>query len=83
MRKTYVINNRLGFHVLPSKRLALAAEKFECDMELRLGDSKGNPKKMIEVLKLGMKRGDHVTLITSGKDEAAAQEELGELLSQG
>ncbi len=83
MKQQYLIKNSLGLHVMPSKRIALAAEAFECDMQLWLGDKCGNPKKMIEIVKLGVKGGATVTLETKGVDEQEAQRVVGELLSQG
>lgn len=76
----YVIQNRLGIHVMPAKRIAAAAEAFECDIKLSTQNQSANPKKMIQILKLGLKQGDKVFLETSGKDEHKAQEVIGEIL---
>lgn len=82
MKKTYTVTNRLGFHVMPSKRLATAAGNFACDITLEFKGTQANPRKMIEILKLGIKCSDEVTLITEGADAEQAQAVLGELLSQ-
>jgi len=55
MQTTYTVRNRLGFHVMPSKRLAQIAESYACEIHIELRGNTANPKKMIEVLKLGIK----------------------------
>lgn len=79
MRQDYVICNLLGLHVKPAKLIATAAEGFECDITR---DKSVNAKKMIEILKLGAKKGDTITLVTSGNGEREAQQTIGMLLSK-
>lgn len=80
MISDYVIQNRLGIHVMPAKRIAAAAEAFECDIKLSTQNKTANPKEMIQILKLGLKQGDKVFLETSGQDEHKAQKIIGEML---
>lgn len=82
MIKTYVIRNQLGLHVMPAKRIAAAAQSFQCEMVLGRGEQRCNPKHMIEILRLGVKRGETVTLETIGSDAEEAQRAIGELLSK-
>lgn len=82
MKQQYTVNNQLGLHVKPSKQIAQAAQKYNCDISLSLREKSVDAKKMIDVLKLGAKRGDHVTLTTTGGDEREAQSEIGSLISQ-
>jgi phosphotransferase system HPr (HPr) family protein len=83
MKQDYVIQNLLGLHVKPSKLIAQAAEGFDCDITLTIRDKSANAKKMIEILKLGAKNGETITLITTGHKEEEAQRTIGMLLSQG
>jgi phosphotransferase system HPr (HPr) family protein len=83
MKQEYVVQNRLGLHVKPSKQIAMAAAEFECEIQLSLGDRSINGKIMIEILKLGAKFGDKVVLTTSGPGAQDAQQIVGALLSQG
>lgn len=83
MKQDYQVGNQLGLHVKPSKQIAQAAEKYVCEISLSSNGKCGNAKNMIEILKLGAKRGDTVTLITNGPDERKAQEEIGSLICVG
>lgn len=83
MKQEYEITNQLGLHVMPAKRIALAAEQFDCEMTMTVKGRAANPKKMIEIVKLGVKKGDVVILETIGKDEEVAQRVIGALLTSG
>jgi len=82
MQRDYKIVNLLGLHVAPSKQIVKLAQTFECDIHLVKDAKRANAKKLIEVLTLGVKRGETVTLITAGAQEEQAQQAIGEILAQ-
>lgn len=80
MQREYKIVNLLGLHLAPSKRIVKLAQTYECDIYLVKGTKRANAKKLIELLTLGVKRDETVTLITEGAQAAEAQQAVGELL---
>lgn len=82
LKRAYVVRNRLGLHVLPSKMIAAAAQNFQCEIILGKGDQRCNPKHMIDILKMGVKQGETVTLEAVGPDAEAAHQVIGELLTK-
>jgi len=83
LQKDYVINNLLGLHVLPSKQIVQIAKEFEGDITLIKGEKRANAKKLIEVLSLGGKKNETVTLITEGNKAEEGQQAIGEILTHG
>jgi phosphotransferase system HPr (HPr) family protein len=82
MEQEYIIQNLLGIHVKPAKHIVQLASKYECDIVLVKDGKRANAKRLIEVLTLGAKGNETVTLVTTGPQEAEAQREIGQVLSQ-
>lgn len=81
MQGTYVIQNLLGIHVRPAKKIVECAGKYPCSIFLELNGKRSSAKSLVAVLSAGAKLGDSVTLITEGEQEAEAQAEIGALLA--
>ncbi|MBB3108606.1 phosphocarrier protein [Paenibacillus phyllosphaerae] len=82
MQQTFTIANLLGLHVRPAKQIVEAAKKYPNTQVFVEKDGKKNSaKSLVNVLTLGAKHGDAVTLIVEGEQEAAALAEIGAILS--
>ncbi|MFB9329315.1 HPr family phosphocarrier protein [Paenibacillus aurantiacus] len=82
MQQTYTVANQLGIHVRPAKQIVEVAKKYpNCNIFVEKDGKRNSAKSLVNVLTLGAKHGDQVTLITEGEQEADAQKEIGAILS--
>ncbi|BBH24893.1 HPr-like protein Crh [Paenibacillus baekrokdamisoli] len=82
MEQTYTIQSELGIHVRPAKQIVEAAKKYPaCSVFLEKDGKRVSVKSLVNVLTLGAKHGDTVTLITEGEQEAAVQDEIGAIFA--
>ena len=75
VRETTVrIGNESGFHVRAATLFATRAVKFDCDIEVRVGQRKVNGKGVMDLLTLGAVEGAtmHIRAVGSDADEAVA-----------
>ncbi|MEK8126882.1 HPr family phosphocarrier protein [Paenibacillus filicis] len=82
MQKDYVIQNQLGLHVRPAKKIVQIASRLAGDVWLEKDGKRVSAKSLVNVLTIGAKHGDTVTLITEGEQAEAAQQEIGAILSE-
>lgn len=80
MQKDFVIRNQKGLHMRAAAELMKLATRFKCDVFLKKGSSEVNVKSIMGLMGLAAGPGTPITLITRGKDEAAAMEALGALI---
>ncbi|MDO4345208.1 MAG: HPr family phosphocarrier protein [Eubacteriales bacterium] len=69
---TYTITDELGIHARPAGLLTKAAAGFASTITLDSGVKKGDAKKIMSVMMLGIKQGQTVTVTAEGPDEEAA-----------
>ena len=69
---TYTILDPLGIHARPAGLLVKAAGEFNSTITMEKGDKKGDAKKIFNVMAMGVKKGDTLTITIEGDDEAAA-----------
>lgn len=81
MIEHYVIQNLLGLHVRPAKKIVETASRYPCAVFLELNGKRSSAKSLVSVLSIGAKHGDTLALITEGEQEAEAQAEIGALLA--
>ncbi|WP_438444035.1 HPr family phosphocarrier protein [Gorillibacterium sp. sgz5001074] len=81
LQHTYVIQNLLGIHVRPAKKIVECASKYPCSVYLELDGKRSSAKSLVAVLSAGAKLGDAVTLVTDGEQEEEAQAVIGALLA--
>lgn len=72
MEKTITVKLANGLHARPATRLVKIAGSFKSSIILRHGDKEINAKKLIALMKAGIKHGEEITLIAHGEDEAEA-----------
>lgn len=73
---SYTIQDALGIHARPAGLLVKEAAKYPCDITLKCGEKKGNAKKIMNVMAMGVKKDNEVTVVCEGDQEDAAAEAL-------
>jgi phosphotransferase system HPr (HPr) family protein len=63
-----IIRNTMGFHVRPVQRFAELAQAFKADVEVELGSRKVPGKSVINLVSLGGRCGDKITIAARGED---------------
>jgi len=81
MRHQFTIQNQLGLHVRPAKKVVASAMSYPCSIFIEKDGSRFNAKSLVSILSAGIKFGDTVTLLTEGDGEAEAMLVIGELLT--
>ena len=80
--KTVTVRNKAGIHCRPSSAILVAAGKFPgVRFEVVAERGKTELKSILDLLALGLQRGDMVTVRAEGADEQAACEKIAELFA--
>lgn len=74
------IINKLGLHARAAAKFVTLASKFNCNVQLEKNQQSVNGKSIMGVMMLAASKGTSLTLLTDGKDEQQAAEELDELI---
>lgn len=76
------IVNKLGIHARSASKIVALAKTFPCRVKIGLSeDDLQNAKSIMGVLKLAAQRGTKVVLVTDGDEEAAAMDEIKQLIA--
>ena len=68
------IKNKIGINAKPALVLTATAAAFRCDIKLIWKDKEADLKSILNVMSLGVKAGDEVTVVAKGDDESEAIE---------
>ncbi len=68
----YTISDPDGIHARPAGMLVKKMQEFESEITISKGDKTANGKKLFQVMKLGVKCRDAITIAADGTDEAHA-----------
>lgn len=77
----YVIKDKAGIHARPAGIVAKEAKKYGAEIIVIHGEKKANAAKLVELMSLGIKCGDEISVEVSGEDEDAACAAMEEVLS--
>lgn len=69
IRKTIVIENKLGMHARPATMIVKIASKFRSDFRIIKGDMEINGKSIMGVMTLAAEYGSELELVADGVDE--------------
>lgn len=78
----YVIRDRAGIHARPAGTVVKEAKKYQAQAAFILGDRRADAKKLTELMSMGIKCGDEITVEVSGEDEGAACAALETVLKE-
>lgn len=80
IRKTLIIENKMGLHARPAALFVQTASGFDADVMLEKDGVEVNGKSIMGLLMLAAEMGSEVTLTISGEDEGPMMEALVDLL---
>ena len=74
---TYTITDEAGIHARPAGLLVKEAEKLKAEIEITApSGKKADAKRLFPLMSLGVVKGDTITVLIIGKDEAEAEAAL-------
>ena len=76
-----VVGSPVGLHARPAAAFVQEANKYKCKICLKLGDRKADGKSILQVLSLGARQGQEVSVLADGEGEAEAVENLVRIVS--
>ncbi|GLC79067.1 HPr family phosphocarrier protein [Lacrimispora brassicae] len=68
----YVIKEAVGIHARPASLLAKEASGYKSSITLFKNEEKGDAKKLLSIMSLGIKCSETVRFVIEGEDEEAA-----------
>ena len=80
LTKTITIQNEVGLHTRPATYFIQKANNYKSSVWIENSDRLANAKSLLGVLSLGISKGDTVSIIADGSDEAEAVDGLVDLL---
>ena len=72
----YVVQDELGLHARPAGLLVKKAGEFASTVSVDNGQKKGDAKKIMSLMMMGVKKGVEVTVTIEGEDEDTAFEAI-------
>ena len=80
MEVTIKILNEQGLHARPASIFVKTASKFKSTVSIVHGNKVANAKSIINIMSLGLEKGEEVKIITEGTDEKEVMEALVSLI---
>ncbi|MDO4173463.1 MAG: HPr family phosphocarrier protein [Eubacteriales bacterium] len=77
---TFTITDPEGFHARPAGMFVKEVKKYPCKVTIRKDNRVADASKMFELMGLGIKGGETVTIAAEGEQEAEAAAALQEFL---
>ncbi|WP_432665952.1 HPr family phosphocarrier protein [Wukongibacter baidiensis] len=80
MERVIKISNESGLHARPAAIFVKTASQFNSGINIEFNGSSLNAKSIMNILSLGLKKGDEIKIIVNGTDEEEAIETLVKLI---
>jgi phosphocarrier protein HPr len=80
--KDYIIMSPEGIHARPATALVRLTKRFKSSINLKKQDKLVLLNSMLNILSMGAKGGDSITIIIEGEDEASAAEAIDLFFTQ-
>ncbi len=77
---TAKITDPVGLHARPASVTVATASKFEADIKIDANGKSGNLKSIMNVMALGVRQGDSITVVATGTDAEAAVKAIQETM---
>lgn len=78
----YTIKDPTGFHARPAGLFVKEASEFKSSISISKQNVSANAKKLLDIMDLGIRQGEKITLRASGEDEEKAIHVLGEFFEK-
>lgn len=72
----YTIKDKVGIHARPAGLLAKEAKNYKSEITVKKDGKSVNAERLMQLMGMGIKCGDTVTVTVSGEDEEAAVEAM-------
>ena len=69
---TYVITDRVGIHARPAGIVVKTAQKYQSEILVHKGEKQADAKKLMQLMSLGVKGGEEISVTAEGPDEEEA-----------
>jgi phosphocarrier protein HPr len=79
--KEYIITAAEGLHARPATNLVRLAKTFKSVTKLKKGDKVIKLNSMLNILSMGLKGGDAITILIEGEDEQDAGEAINKFFN--
>ncbi|MBQ6735301.1 MAG: HPr family phosphocarrier protein [Lachnospiraceae bacterium] len=83
VKKTVTIKNVTGLTLKPAEHLSKVALRYKSHTGFEYKDGSANAKSILSILASGVRQGEEITLICSGKDENEAMDALIQAIEEG
>jgi phosphocarrier protein HPr len=80
--KNYIIKAPEGIHARPATALIRLTRKFKSSVSLKKGDNLVRLNSMLNILAIGAKGGESITVIIEGEDEMDAAAAIDDFFSK-
>lgn len=70
----YVITDPVGIHARPAGILVKETKKYASTVTVSMGEKSANARKLMALMKMGVKQGDTIEVSVEGEDEETASE---------
>ncbi|HTF20957.1 MAG TPA: HPr family phosphocarrier protein [Chryseolinea sp.] len=80
--KDYTITSMEGIHARPATKLVRLAKEYRSNISLKKGDRLVKLNSMLNILTMGAREGDTITIIVEGDDELAAYAAIDQFLTE-
>lgn len=80
---TAVLRNEAGLHARSAAKLLRVAAEFEAAVTLRTAGSQASARSMMDMLRLGARRGDSIQVMARGVQAREAVEAVRSLIEEG
>lgn len=82
MEFTYTIKEELGIHARPASLLVKTASSLKSKVMIKKNDKTADCKRILGLMRLGIKCGETVTVSISGEDEEESFETIKEFFEE-
>lgn len=76
------ITNSVGLHARPASLFVQTSNKFTSEIQVEYQEKKANAKSILQILSLGVKQGERISIKIDGDDELQALTTLRKLIAE-
>lgn len=80
LEKTICVTNETGIHARPAAVLVKVAMKYQSDIFIYRGGNEYDAKSIMNVMSMGVRKGEEIHLKINGPDETQAFQTITELI---
>lgn len=78
--KSIVITSESGLHARPASLIVNACKNFTSEIFLKKKDKKASARSIMNIMAMGIVKGDEITIEATGDDAEAAEKKILEII---